>query len=290
MIVKRKQKDYSLISDLRHSGIKRTGQKYIGRTRVKIANTLQKSIYRSAKRGIKANEMVLNASTQNPAITKNLIGIAKNRYNTRVLALSNLHSPRNIAPYTTTPLNASRKDIPKVQTWWIAPYDVRRDWRKILNTKGVNDHLIFIQGRGKDSIMTLPHELGHVEANISNPKMWEQGNEARRILGSSDTGIGAAIKKFKAGRIELAEEKDATKRGLRLLKEAGASKEELKTARKEGLAGIRSHAEGNRVRTKSALRDAVELPSTKLRPDGNTAERISRDKKRSALRKQRKKK
>lgn len=126
MIVKRKhvvqeEKDYSLISDLRHSGIKRTGKKYIGRTRVKIANALQKSIDKDIKRGIEANNLVLNSSTQNPTITRKLIGVAKNRYNTKVLALSNLHNPKITGPYTTTPLNATKRDIPKVQSWWLAP-------------------------------------------------------------------------------------------------------------------------------------------------------------------------
>lgn len=131
--------------------------------------------------------------------------------------------------------------------------------------------------------MTLPHELGHVEANITDPKMWKRGNEVRRTLQNADIGIGAAFRKLKAGRTELAEEKDATKRGLRLLKEVGASKKELKIAKKEGKAGIRSHSIGNSISVKTALRDAAELPSTKLRPQGSTAERVARDEKRKKL-------
>lgn len=280
MIIKRKhvvstEKDYSLISDLYHSGVKRTGQKYIGKARVKIANALQKSIDKDRAKIRKADEIIINAHSAKPEITNKLIRSGKEKFNTRVLSTSNLQIPDVTGSFITDSTKAA-----KVVEGSLANPSIKeskkRGWRKIANTKGKNDLLVFL-GEGKDGIMSLPHELGHVENSVlSGGESKKKAEAALRTIENNDTGLSAFIKKSKAGLVDIKEEKSATKNGLRMLREVGVGKNDLKIAKKEGKAGIDSHRFYNKAKGKSALRDSLELKYWK-EGDRTTSKRITRD-------------
>ena len=119
-----------------------------------------------------------------------------------------------------------------------------------------NEYVINIPS-GK-SQAALAHEIGHVK-NIYGKyteKISELNDKVRKVYRDRRNlrvGFKNAIKSFKEGNILVKEEKNANKNAMKLLKSAGASKEELKDAKKELNLGVKSYRLGRNEFTKRAI-------------------------------------
>lgn len=142
MIIKRKQKDYSLVSDLYHSGIKRTGKKYIGRTRVKIANALQKSIEKNELEKAKTIRDIRRPRKVNPDIKSKLTERANKEFDTAVVS-------------------GDRTEITS-REGYLDRFGIYRQAAK--NEIGNHKSVISL-GSGSQNNLALAHELGHISNN-----------------------------------------------------------------------------------------------------------------------------
>lgn len=146
--------------------------------------------------------------------------------------------------------------------------------RKILGNirkgKG-SENLIIHEAKEGDEL--LAHELGHlgnrkdgglitklINKKANNPKIrTDLDNDANNIFGTK----GNPLKKYLEGKIIVAEERNASNRGLNYMKESGYSPEEIEKAKKrlgeEGALGTYKTV-GN-ARWKASLRNKIAIPS-----------------------------
>lgn len=151
----------------------------------------------------------------------------------------------------------------------------KKRFRKL--TKDVNesraDNLILHEAKAGDSV--LAHELGHIgnekEGNFIRKKINEIANSQRvRSELNSDSGIiritGNPLKKFIEGKLVMAEERSASKRGFNYMKEAGYSPRDIEQAKKLLLdkgGAIDTYKHITDARWKAALRNKIAIPSNK---------------------------
>lgn len=259
MIVRRKQKDYSLISDLRHSGIKRTGKKIIGRTRVKIANTLQKSIDKG-----KAERQEIIKQLDAPGKTN------PSKFRDKMDKVA-----RDLNTLTIDVPNASTLSVKKSDFLEAIPATDRENANKLLYGKS---H-VAVLGKGSNNILAYPHELGHIKRDIkSGGKSMKAAIDARNNIETSSDKISDSIKNFKNHTIIVNEERGASKEAIKLLKKNGASKEEIKEAKDRSRSAERTYKLSRKRDTILPILKKVELPKWK----GNTKKRMLRDRLREA--------
>lgn len=256
------EKDYSIISDLHHSGIKRTYQKSIGRIRRKLGDQISKSIQKDVITNRKLeNNLRKTQSSANPVSEKTKKELDK-RIGESGTYISESKSARQPSMSYSKSYKTNVIEIPADQT---VDYG------------------------------DLTHEFGHVLNQIENPKRTSRAIEANKSLSrrtesimtakrgenlnltSEGTSIGEDIINYHRAKRE---EASATRKGLRTLKKLGATKEEIGSA-KTRLDGFGKTYDSYKLPYKHRLRDAIQIKSpgktTNFRDD---LDRIRKDRRR----------
>ena len=273
MIVKRKhivqeEKDYSLISDLRHSGIKRTGQKYIGRTRVKIANAIQKSIEKDNNKITKINDIMKNSNTTrrqeiNDGLLKKINELDTALVDSRFL----FNTAKQVEERTGKSLGmAATNEAQKLKQLEENSYFV----------KNIGNHKnAILVGPEKDTYMAFPHELGHIiQGEKTGGKSFKNAAEAKARIFKNKMD-GKTIRVIKDSRIVLKDEKTANQNGIKILKDCGATNDELRETKKEMKEAFKTYKLGRNADTKTSIQSKFELPFWKKK--GGTEKRWKRD-------------
>lgn len=157
-----------------------------------------------------------------------------------------------------------------------------KDYKKTMRSfdKEKHKHQIFVpKGRGVDD---LAHEVGHVEnkkskglrkkiSDIANsPETRLQfTSDSSKLMNSGNhgkSGIGTALKDFGKSLVVNQEERNATKAGLKIMKEAGATKEELKKAKDHLKSGAKTYEHSGKANLFNTLKNTVQIPSRKSEP------------------------
>lgn len=260
------QREYGVFQDLKHSGLNRTYKKYIGRARKKVANKILEGI----KKDIDASNLAGNNITYNPELHKinkklrnNLVKEA-NKRNIRVLG-TNLDPWEGRGNYFFSKESAERNNLVENLKY---QRNVRTG-KKAENALKKSDHVIFHPTNSHT--VGLAHEMGHVENATGKNKFrrWinKKSQKIREKLldGQNKKGILESIKKKIDNSILLQEERNATKKGLKLFKKSGANKEEMKDAKKFLKLGEESYKKASSADAKLPIYNWIQIPSKRYK-------------------------
>ena len=117
--------------------------------------------------------------------------------------------------------------------------------------------LINIKGKYDENIPALAHEVGHAMNSTGaageRNKAISRLNLMNKSKKKSEIGTIERVKEeFKRNSAELKEEKNAWKNGINLMKEHGASKEEIKLAEKDKKLSLKTYKAARNARTLNA--------------------------------------
>lgn len=260
------QREFNALSDIYHSGIKRTFQKYAGRARRNVAGKIQNSIQKDIEGTQNAVNTFMNSQAATiPNVEKGLIKDARN-LNARTMNIPlGFTNKENFVVHTK-----EMRNNPQFSDG-IKSMKGERVGRKVMNAANKNDSIIFHpSGSGTSS---LAHEVGHVENSKTR-------NPIRRVIekvanskgtrvdlqmggGMNESGIKPALKRYITGKAVLAEERNASKAGLRMMKKHGATKEQLDEAKKLLDTAADTYKGSVNVNYKSPIYNWVQIPSRK---------------------------
>ena len=255
------EKDYSIISDLHHSGIKRTYQKSIGRIRRKLGDQISKSI----QKDVNQLEKVQNKLEQTvPPSNQNLDRSLEEQARKSGIGIKYDPSFMNSESYigSTGEFINVLKNSP--------------EHKSLVDTMsnelegGVHSQ-IFIKSSNPP---VVAHEIGHSISKKSDPKKYHRAVNARAnisdiknsivsgnrsIIGNANDSTGLKMKNLRKS-ISLAnqEEFNANKIGLGLLKELGANRKELRQAKKVYKLNKKSYRLDGKLALKETLREGVQ--------------------------------
>lgn len=206
----------------------------------------ESKINKNISDSIKRNENIVNVTSNKfnsgvissvdgskSGLNRKLLKVAKDKYNTRTLQMNNSPSKGNIISSNKPSKDIDKNDIKIVSERYMKE---DRPGPKLENASKSSTNIIFHpSGSGTEQ---LAHEIGHVmnrnsrnpiSKAISNSEVSKYHNQTDMI---NKKGLLNIAKGYIKGKVKLHEESKATKKGLELMKELGASKEEMKIARK----------------------------------------------------------
>ena len=259
------QREYNIISDLYHSGAKRTYKKHVGKIRRKLGDKLTE-LYdkKTDKHRLRLDE----SHEADKLVPKNpeLVDKLEKEASKRNITVFNNNSLTNAG----TEFNFGKTD----RSYIFTPSEGnKRLARNILNNKQYktelqkkiyedidnNKSLINISSKSDNNTGMLSHEIGH--------NMNEDGFITKRIrkynskLASNYKKNPNLITAIKRRITDPIEESNATNNGLKLLKRLGASKEEIKAVSNAGKAANRTHMVGRSRDLYKELINKVQIPS-----------------------------
>lgn len=250
------QREYGLGSDIWHSGIKRTAQKYIGRGRTKAARYISRSIESDAR---KMQDAIGRADTLGRAAVRDNNPILVERLKDQAVKEGAIVK----SGYGYTAGMTSARSLPEGS---VPP--------------------------GVSGIITLPqnsypamvsHEVGHLlntkggplakRVSLADERVRTAYKDASDLIGSTGSnrrqGIGKTFKDYIKGRVILSEEARASKRGRNLMRKVGATPQEIKQAEAIHKAELDTYRTEANAGWKSTLRNTVQIPSRVRRADGS---------------------
>ena len=274
------ERRYNIISDLYHSGLKRTYQKNIGRLRSNIADSLSgKSLEQAGKSREALIKHLGGEKVKNEGVKKGVIKQAIKDGDTRI---SRTKLDGVGGSYTVGNKEARETMKTEAVKGELKALNKPKDYKKTMKSfdKDKHKHQIFVpKGSG---VEMLAHEVGHIEnkksrglrkkisdiANSSETRrqLNEDSNKLSWVGNHGKSGIGTALKDFGKSLIINKEEKNATKAGLKIMKEAGATKEELKKAKEHLKSGTKTYEHIGKANLFNTLKNSVQIPSRKSEP------------------------
>lgn len=263
MIILR-QKEFNVFTDIKYSGIKRALKKNIGWGRIKVANRLNKSLKNDLLKKQNAESAGRTISIdlhRDPETTE----LAKNEINR-----FSKENPKfkikieNDGPY----LDLNRKEINIPEN--ISAGEFNHEIGHIKNLSGENGKIAkFINKRGQtprtNKDIVLIDELGK-EGNLSkrkrksilsgiNPKILREANEYYE-----SPKISEAAKRFIRGRLLVQDEKNASRWGLKIIKNKLSPKTYNKEVARQNLAND-GYKYAARVSSKIPIINKIQIPS-----------------------------
>ena len=239
-----RERSYSILTDLYHSGAKRTAKKWIGRARVKAAKRFYRKSLEELEKGRKAElivkDKVVNISPESKKKIRAATGQKAKELGVRInTKLPDEVSGLNSWTIKSETLNDYSKQLP----------DNNRKVRKLKRNarRGKSENQVILSGNNTD--IEIGHELGHIEngrkGSIVNRVVNNVANDPEVRTGYQDnlikmgymgnhgkSGVKASIGNVVTNKIIRKEEANATKRGIKILKDSGGlTKEELKEAK-----------------------------------------------------------
>lgn len=119
--------------------------------------------------------------------------------------------------------------------------------------------------------MDLVHEVGHLgnkaEGNRFQKKIHDVSHSKRLHYNNynrKESGLKNALNQLLENKLILKEEKNASRRGLNIMKEAGATPKELEEAKKYLKVAEKSYEHGGKYRFLSTLGNTINIPSRKI--------------------------
>lgn len=285
MIIKR-DKEFSLVGDIYHSGAKRAYKKYVGRTRRTLAKKINKSASKDLLKGVEEGGKMLDSSkVENKPIREELYREAgKNSARVHKIDIdgqrgSYIFSSSSLKKRSATGQNFKKVEIDTLE----GKKTIKNSNRRVkgLNKSlklGRHDYQIF-NTNGKEE---LAHEIGHaMNSKTKNLKKrltnaLANSTDVRKTLnndvkdminygGVKRSGLGSTIGTLIRNKIIESEEKNASKNAIKLLKEKGASKDEISKAKDNLKHGLNSYKYTGRAALKSNIAQTVEIPSRRVK-------------------------
>ncbi len=278
---------FGVVSDLIHSGAKRTYKKYVGRGRKKLAGKVLDSMKKDAVKMNLANEKFGSIQkTTNSALRGKLYKKGHELgAHTRNLNPSYFGQETSFnTPISSIQGNIGNKEtIDTIRLWGgkkeadkfgkvAKKFDRRRTSGKLKNS----EYLVAHQNNAGDAV--LAHELGHIgngkegsslAKKIKNHDLTSGIREKVRGVDPNNPtqnyvakpSIKEAIKNKVDGLVMRAEESNASKRGLEYMKKAGYSKKDLSQARKTLKPAGETYKHGEHLLSKAPLYEKLQIPS-----------------------------
>ena len=237
-----REKSYSILTDLYHSGAKRTAKKWIGRARVKAAKPFYKKSLEQYQKGIEAEQKAANKVDISPESRKKLraaLGQRAKELDARI----NTKLPEEIRGghswvIDSKTLEEYLKEFP----------DDHRAVRKLKRSAKRGKASAQIIRAGNNSDIQVGHELGHIEntkgsltdklvsSMAGDPKVrtkFQRDISEIGLVGNhGDSGLKSSVRSILRNKLIRKEEANATKMGVKILKDAGITEKELKEAKK----------------------------------------------------------
>lgn len=278
---------FGVVSDLIHSGAKRTYRKYVGRGRKKLAGKVLESMKRDAG-ALQLTSMEFDnmQKTTNSALRGKLY-----KKGHELGAHTRNLNPSYFGQGTSfnVPISNISGDIGNKETidairFWGGNKEADKfgkvakkfDRRRISGNLKNSETLVVHQNNAGDAI--LAHELGHIgnrkegsslAKKIKNHDLTSGIREKAKYVDPSNPTqnyvakptIKEAIKNKVDGLVMRAEESNASKRGLGYMKKAGYSKEDLSQAKKLLNKAGETYKHGEHLISKAPLYEKLQIPS-----------------------------
>lgn len=256
MIIRRQrlylQKDYSIISDIKSSGVKRTYRKAVGRFRRKTADKINKSIEEDLKKA--AEDSFYKNSVPgiiNPSAEKDLVEGSNKAV---ALKLGN------------TAVNVKNKDAKKLDFDVFKEEFGEEEAKRLKSGIDAGKDLIIYPENGE--LSALAHEIGH--SNTKNKILRKLTKSSETVPGINRTaakakdtekGLLVGAKRYIRTRSLLAEERLANKEGLRLLKKSGIGETGLEDAETRYKLSESNYKHTSDAYSKIPVANKIQIPS-----------------------------
>lgn len=262
------QKEFNIVSDIYHSGIKRAYKKNVGKTRKSIGNyfdKLYKNKINKQRLRIKESEELGRKVKDNPELLNKLEKEAKSRglkvYKDNGLNKTktyNFGKNRKNSSFIFTP-NKKDKINAKIKTTNKAlNTKIKKEQLEVYKDTIDNKSLINIAEGTSNKTGMLSHEIGH-DMNTDKKITNAIHNYNSKLKNPSNRG--SIINSIKRRIIEPIEERNATNNGLKLMKKLGADREELNSVKKAGRAANKTHKVARSADIYKNIRDKIQIPS-----------------------------
>lgn len=247
MIILRKypeeQKEFSILSEISRLGLKKGTKNYIRKRKRDIVNKLiqnKREFFAKTKKTERKLTNLRKETKENELIADNLKKEA-NKVNADIIPNNKfsklIYQPKGDKSYI---LNKEKKNLLEEMS---NDKSLDKASRELAKSSSTKDAIINLNADaiGKDTPFAA-HELGHVKnskksINSAIQKLADKSNNSKGILAD----IGKRT-------IGIQEENNAWKNGIKDLKKAGATKEEIKHAKNLENAAIDTYRKGNSLR------------------------------------------
>lgn len=269
-----KEKDFNALTDLAQKAVhkarhaRRVVNTKVGRARNKVADKILESAEKDRTRWEESAKKVFRGSPSmdieaTKELNKKLLRNEAHPNKFRVLGhdlsgeggsfMANSDSAKQISKYINgdTPFFSTKK----------VDKSMERLSKKISNSADKSDAVIFYPKGGPEY---LAHELGHAKrhkgniveriSHVAAVNPITQGITQSQYLGG---GIDASLSNAVLGKLARIEEAGASKKGLEMLKKAGATEEQLAAAKKSLDTAYDTYKYSNRYKTKMPLYNMV---------------------------------
>lgn len=253
IILRQKQKEFNVIQELYHSGGSRVLKKYMGRLQKGIGKQAEKMAMNQIPKNKKAQEAIkaINPDDKvtNKKLGKDLVKDAITKGNARVFdnnKLSKAYEKElgNSAADLTNDIDFTKR----LGNFFIDEADNINDVSKKRLFKKVGKtlvpgkvtprtSLVNLVDKYDDNVSALAHEIGHTlnssGAAGNKKKAISRLNRMNKSKEKSKPGTTNRIKEeINQGNITLREEKNAWENGINLMKDHGATSEDIKKTKK----------------------------------------------------------
>ena len=275
------QREYNIISDIYHSGIKRTKKKYIGRIRRSAGDKITKKLRNNRTKHARSDrkfEDIYENKKSDKVLGRKLAREA-NKRGIRIFDEDKVNSVFGDPPgrkgnaYIRTVNDESRKRILDQ-----AKNMSGRNQRKIGFHIGKTGKIINVTGKYDKDWDTIAHEIGHdmnndgkiskiikrIDDRASRPKKYKHDTHKsgiRNEIGSLMNSAKNKLSKLLKDPAEYLEERNAWKNAEKLLKRNGATEEQLKQLKETRNAALKTYKYNQKSRKLSNLRKKIQIES-----------------------------
>lgn len=291
MIIKRQyyrseQREYSVISELYHSGGKRVYKKYVGRARKKLAQKMSDIADKQKINVILASRKLGDIKEITPEnkplgrhiakeANKNGIRIFDNDIASRAVGENYGNARVAFYPSYVESVRRIKKDPTKY-------YKYPRGIRKVMNHIADNGKVINISGDYSNNAAVMAHELGH-ELNSKSKglsrlinklddktrdyefKDYVPDSSKRKLknkVGSIMHKTKNAVVRHSQGILTSLEERNAWDKGIKIMKKSGkASKKEIELAKLRKKAAVETDDRVNKYKLAKYWENKLQIPS-----------------------------
>lgn len=266
MIILR-QKQYNILGDLYHSGVKRTGKKWIGRLRSNAALKVGKKAIKNS-RTFAGKSYQANVNDPVKISNREILDKTAKKLNANVsrgdfygLELGSTVNNKDLAGVDISSLGVTDKDKKILKS-------------AIRNAKSnKNGSQVFLQSDAGDE--ALAHELGHQLNRVSKNPITRKRNQIStkfRTKFNPDPTDNPNLRKYVKytvlGKTIEHEEKSASKKGYKLLKKSGATKKQLEKAKENYKTNLDTYRYLRRAQSDSILANALNVKGNKVKTTG----------------------
>lgn len=232
MIVYR-QKSFSIFQELRHSGKDRVKKKYLGRIKRSLVDKVEKLTRDQAARNQKLNRLLDSGTVgeiSNKELARKIVREGRKKGDVRVFD-NNKFSDAVGVDRSNYNRKISREELPELIDQYNTVNFIPQT-KKVLKSMIDRKNIINLTGDYKDNVATLSHEIGHAMNNVGSAGKKRAAINRLDFINRYKDDPKTIKDTAKRNLVNYMEERNAWKNGMKLLKDNGATKEELKIAKK----------------------------------------------------------